>query len=215
MGVAEEKTPYALGLFGGTFDPPHNGHVAIVRFVLDAGIVDRVLVVPTGQPWLREDEPHASPRQRLEMARLAFSGIENAEVSDVEVERAGPTYTVDTIQQLRAGGVIQGRPLLILGEDSAQSLDRWHGIEELVGMCDLLVISRPGAPAANELPVDHPAWNARRVEGPMLEVSATEVRRRIAAGADVSDMSPPAVAAYVREHGIYTHEDSDQEKSTS
>lgn len=203
MGVTGDRTVERVGVFGGTFDPPHAGHVAIVTFVLSHGLVDKVLVIPTGQPWLRAGRPTASAGQRLEMARLAFSASPGVEVLDIEVERAGPTYTVDTLRELRAGGEDALRLVLILGADAAKSLAKWHECEQLLKMCELLIVGRPGEGGWRDLPVDHPARRATYVEGPLVEVSATEIRRRLAAAADVSGMMPDAVAAYVREHGLY------------
>jgi nicotinate-nucleotide adenylyltransferase len=190
-------------VFGGTFDPPHAGHIAVVKFVMSKRLVDHVLVIPAGQPWLRQNAPAASAADRLAMARIAFDGCEGVDVSDVEVTRDGPSYTVDTLGELVGDEHPLGRYVLILGMDSARSIPRWHRHEQLVGMCDLLIVGRPGERGPADLAAGHPARQAKYLEGPLAEVSATEVRRRIADGRDVSGMVPGGVAAYIREHGLY------------
>jgi nicotinate-nucleotide adenylyltransferase len=190
-------------VFGGTFDPPHAGHIAVVEFVLAERLVDRVLVIPAGQPWLRPGAPLAPAADRLAMVRIAFDGRASVEVSDTEVERDGPTYTVDTLEELTRGGEPSAHYLLILGMDSARGIPRWHRYEQLVDMCELLIVGRPGERGPLDLAPGHPARQAKYSEGPLVEVSATDVRRRLANGQDVSGMVPQGVAAYIREHGLY------------
>ncbi len=210
MGLGDEPRDPAdssgevrIGVFGGTFDPIHRGHLEVARAAARAADLEQVLLVPAGRPWLRESEPAASPQQRLEMTRLAARDDSLLDVSDVDVVRDGPTYSVDTLLDLRErygqGAVF----VLILGADSALTMDQWSRGDELSGLCEVLVIGRPGETWPSDLPPSHPASRAKYVKGPMLQVSATDLRERLAAGADVSDSLVAAVTDYIRENGLY------------
>ncbi len=192
-----------IGVFGGTFDPIHRGHIEIARFALGEAKLDLVLMIPAGQPWLREDQPIASPEQRLRMTELAVASEDGLEVSDVDVVREGETYSIDTLNDLRAEYGPSTEFVLILGADSALQTDRWNRADELSSMCKIFVIGRPGEDWQAELPESHPAHDATFIEGPMLDISATELRRQLAAGEDVSDSVSSAVERYIRQNRLY------------
>ncbi len=192
-----------IGVFGGTFDPIHRGHIETARFALEAGDLDLVLVIPAGHPWLRSRPPKASPEQRLEMTRLAVQDEDGLEVSDVDVVREGVTYTVDTLTDLQAQYGESAGLVLILGADSALQMHRWERASELRNLCSVLVIGRPGETWPGNLPEDHPAHGATFLEGPMIEVSATEIRARLAAGEGVGDSVPADVQRYIETNGLY------------
>ena len=205
MGLSvDHDSRHSIGVFGGTFDPIHNGHLAVAEFALKAARLDCVLLVPTGRPWLRASQPHASPVDRLRMAELAVEGRAGLLVSRVDVDRPGETYTVDTLRDLRREYGDGVDLALILGADSARSLPRWKQAAELPRMSKLVIIGRPGEDWRPEsLERGHPAALADYFEGPMAEVSATEIRRRLAAGEPVSGMMPDAVERYIRDQGLY------------
>lgn len=202
MGL-RSSTPRRLGVFGGTFDPIHNGHLAVARFALEHGGLENVLLVPAGQPWLRDGPPVASAENRLRMTELAVASETGLEVSDVDVAREGTTYTADTLADLRHqyGGEVEF--VLVLGSDSALQMDRWERAGELRDLCTVLVIGRPGERWPDDLPETHPAHDAKYLEGPMVDISATELREQLSAAADVSDSVPEPVLEHIKKHRLY------------
>jgi nicotinate-nucleotide adenylyltransferase len=196
-----ERLP--AGIFGGTFDPIHLGHVAVAEQAADALGLDRVLLVPAARPPHRRP-PEASPEDRLAMAQRAAAGHPRLEVSDVEVARPGPSYTVDTVRDLLSHD--PGRAwMLLLGWDAAREFGDWHEAPEIVSLVDVAVFNRagedapePGALAEVGLPL---STRILTVDSPLL--SADEIRARLAAGDDVSDAVDPEVLRYIRSHGLY------------
>lgn len=199
----QDRKPRRVGVFGGTFDPIHIGHVEVARFVLKAADLDVVLMVPAGIPWLRENAPGASPEHRLRMVELAIERIEGVELSRVDVDRSGETYTADTLSDLRQKHGPDDRFILVLGVDAAVSMDQWKRAGELADMCDVLVVGRPGERWNSELHAEHPASDAKFLEGPMIDVSATEIRKRLFAGEGLSGILPERVERYIRDNGLY------------
>lgn len=206
MGLSDSSAAskdQRIGVFGGTFDPIHSGHIQIAKFALEEGKLDLVLVVPAGNPWLRDDPPAASAEHRLRMTELAVADEKGLEVSDVDAVRDGETFTVDTLADLRAKYGAGTELVLILGADSALQMHRWQRADQLRNGCAILVIGRPGETWPEDLPESHPAHGAKYIEGPMLDVSATELRAKLAAGEGVGDSVPDEVERYIRENGLY------------
>ncbi|MFW6174329.1 MAG: nicotinate-nucleotide adenylyltransferase [Chloroflexota bacterium] len=193
-----------IGILGGTFDPPHNAHLAIARAAREHLGLDLVLFVPAATPWIKAGEREITPEEhRVEMTRLAVSDCPGFELSLVDVRRGGNSYSVDTITDLRCEYGPSAELFLLLGFDAVQEMDRWHRADELPAMCAIVAIGRPGARRPSELPEGHPGREAVLMEGPMLNVSATEVRRRVAEGQPVDSLLPAAVEAYIRDNGLY------------
>ncbi|NNF56623.1 MAG: nicotinate-nucleotide adenylyltransferase [Rhodothermaceae bacterium] len=193
-----------LALFGGSFNPPHLAHLAVAEAVADAVGLDQVCWMPAATPPHKQDDPTlASAEHRLAMARLAVEGNPRFVVSDLELRRGGTSYTVDTLRQLRAE-----RPdtdlYLIVGGDSLVDFPTWREPEAILGLARLLVYQRPGSDEAAVAP----AIRARTtlVEAPLLDLSGTMLRARIAAGRTVRYLVPEAVRAYIEAHGLYRHE---------
>jgi nicotinate-nucleotide adenylyltransferase len=179
-----------IGVFGGEFDPPHLGHLAVLRAARDQLHLDRVLVVPAGVP------PHRAASTtpagiRLEMAQQAFAGEPGVEVSSMEIERDGPSYTVDTLEQL----VPQGRIFLIIGADQLAALDSWHEADRIRELATLVAAPRDG------FPVD--PSEATPLEMPAVDISSRAVRDSLRAGRSAEDALDPAVANLIRTHGLY------------
>ena len=188
-----------LGLLGGTFDPPHIGHLVAAVSVGDALGLDEVWLVPNGDPWQKRDRRVTPATVRLEMARAAAADVPGVEVSDVEVRRPGPSFTIDTVHQLRAED--PGRDLVvIMGRDSALGLPTWERHEELLAMAALAVVDRAGVGTA--LP-ELPGAEVEIVPMRRIEVSSTELRRMVADGRPIVPLVPAAVADLVAEHGLY------------
>jgi nicotinate-nucleotide adenylyltransferase len=199
-----------IGILGGTFDPVHLGHLSIAKAAMDHAGLEQVLFIPAGQPRLRQAQPAASVSHRIEMVRLAIKGNPRFRVCDIEVRRPGPTYSVDTLEELsvRLG---PGTDLFfILGSDVLAQLDRWKNPQRVLTLCRLLVLDRPG-----QEDFDWPGFYSRvpEAEGrvqivaaPTVAVSATELRRRSSTGELLVGQAPDAVAQYIRQHGLYLKE---------
>ena len=204
------EAPSRIGILGGTFDPIHYGHLAIADAVRDALGLERVILIPAGRPWLKAGRRVADSAHRLAMARLGVAGRDGFEVSAMEVERSGPTYTVDTLTELRRELGDDAAPHLILGMDSIRELGRWREPERLFDLCRIVAVSRPDTPDVSpaELAREFPssAGKLTIARGPMLNISATEIRRRAAEGASISEFVPPGVERYILENGLYAPE---------
>ena len=189
-------------VFGGTFDPVHNGHIATARCMLKEMRADLVLVVPTGRPWLRSSPPCASPADRLHMVELATVDEPEIKVSDVDVVREKTTYSVDTIADLRKVYGDDCEYILAVGSDAAAELHRWHQYDELVRACRFAVIERPGAALDRNAVLPS---GATFVRGPMIDVSASEIRRTYAQGDldSAARLVPELAHRFIIEKGLY------------
>jgi nicotinate-nucleotide adenylyltransferase len=193
-----------IGVLGGTFDPIHHGHLALAEEARVALRLDTVLLVPAGQQPLKHGAHVASPHQRLEMAGLACENNPALAVSPVEVERPGPSYTVTTLEHLQAetGGELH----FILGADALADLHRWREADRVVELARLIAVGRPGYVAdlaALEARLPGVVGRVTLLEGPRLDISSSELRRRIAGGRPVRYLLPDAVIAYIEEHRLY------------
>lgn len=187
-----------LGIFGGTFDPPHVGHLVTAVNVRHALSLDLVLLVVAGSPWQKETSRRISPAQdRLAMVRAAVGDAEGIEVSSIEVDRPGPSYTIDTLTALRAQ-FPAAECFTILGEDAAALVPTWERYREVLALTRLVVVDRPGA--VSEVPAIA-EWI--RVEVPHLEVSSTDLRARFVDGRPLDYLVPPAVLRVAGERGLY------------
>ena len=208
-----------IGLVGGTFDPPHVGHLALARAARDAFALDEVRLVPTGRSWQKPDGG-ATAQQRLEMARRAIAGLpsdERLSVDDREVRRAGPTYTVDTLRELRAELGDAPALVLVVGSDQLRNLPSWHRWRELFELAHVAATQRErvaldalpaeleaelAARGADALP-DAPAGAIVLFRMPAVAVSATALRAQLGRGEPADGLSPPAVLDYIRSTGLY------------
>ena len=200
-------TPHRIGILGGTFDPIHFGHLAIAEAARDRLDLDRVILIPAGRPWLKSDQMVSAPEHRLAMARLAIEDRLGLEMSPIEVDRPGPTYTVDTLAELREELGSGVELYLVLGMDSVRELRRWRYPERLFDLCTVVAVSRPDSPDVSSAEIEDSftasRGRTRMVRGPMLDVSATDIRLRVSKGRPISDSVPPPVERYIREHGLY------------
>ncbi len=179
-----------IGVFGGQFDPPHNGHLAVVRAAGRQLGLDRLLVVPTPRPPHRP-EPETPAEVRFELARAAFAGEPGVEVSRVELDRAGPSYTADTLTALSAP---RRTLFLIVGADQLAALEGWERPDRVRELATIVVAGRPGAPRVDGVEV--------LVMEPVA-ASSSEIRERLARGDDISRLVPAAVAAAIERDGLY------------
>ncbi len=196
------------GILGGTFDPIHNAHLAIAEEVRWRLSLDEIIFVPAGCPRLKSASPLATPEQRLHMVRLAISGSPYYKLSTVEIERPGPSCSVDTVTELRKQLDKDGELYFILGQDNLAGLPRWREPERLVRMCRLVAVPRPGHPLpdleALEASVPSLAESLIRLDAPHIDISASNIRERVSQGLSIRHLVPEAVADYIVERGLYT-----------
>ncbi len=194
-----------LAILGGTFDPIHFGHLAIAAEVCWQLDVARVFFVPTAQQPLKAWKHIASAADRLAMVRLATADNPSFAVCDLEIERGGPSYTIDTMATLREQNP-GAEWTFVAGADVLRDLPRWHAIERLLDLCRFAIVTRPGHTLnLDQLYQALPAADGRITElGNLhLDISATELRERLARGAPVRYQMPDEVIEYIRDHGIY------------
>ena len=195
----QERNVPRIGVLGGTFDPPHFGHLAAALEVRHRLGLSRVLLVVANDPWQKSSRrPVTEARLRLEMVEAAVAGLDGLEASALEIDRGGESYTADTLAELRSrhpGAEL----LLVVGSDAAAGLDTWKRPDEIRELAGLLVVDRAGRPGWRP-----PAgWPAEVVEVPALDISSCDVRARFADGRPVEALVPPAVADVVRSRGLY------------
>jgi len=198
-----------LLLFGGTFDPPHVGHVLLPRLAMESTGAEAVIYLPAWLQPFKAGTPPTPGRHRLAMLRLAlrrhgWAEIWTDELTRGEVRPGEPTYMIDTVRRLREALGPGPTLRLLLGEDQLAGLDRWREIKALLSLADPVVVGRPGD-AADEPPpsLDDGRWGERRLATPRLEVSSTALRARRAAGLPLAGQVDPAVEDYIRRWSLY------------
>ena len=198
-----------VGILGGSFDPPHAGHLMIAREAQARVGLDSVLFIPAGEQWLKEGQDVAPAIDRLAMTHLLISSDPDFVVSDMEVTRPGPTYTVDTLRELRENLSSDREHYFILGEDSVADLPRWHNPQELVTLCRFIAMPRVDGAGRPDLTV---AYNAipglrERVtvleDAPRMDVSSSSIRDMLETGENLRGVVPEAVLKYITAHRLY------------
>jgi nicotinate-nucleotide adenylyltransferase len=182
-----------VGLFGGTFDPIHVGHLAIAQAALETADLARVIFIPSRRSPLKESGPAAPQEDRLAMVEAAVKGEPRFSVSRIELERAGPSYTVDTLEALRD----EGELFLILGSDALAKLSKWRSPDRIRELATLLVARRPGAPDPDA------ATGARSFDAPCLDISSRELRARASRGLSLRYLVPDDVWRHIASKGLY------------
>lgn len=209
--AGENKAPLdkslhrSIALLGGTFDPPHNGHLALAKGVADALGLDKVFLVPTGNPHFKLDAGVTSVEHRVAMTRLLAQDDGRLEVSLIEAEREGVTYTVDTLRELRRLHP-EARIYFIIGGDCAEHIMRWRNAAELARLCTVVAVSRAGYDlerAQVALEGCTLGFDVRYLCLDVPDVSSTEVRSRVSKGLSLEGMVPKAVEDYIRQTGLY------------
>ena len=211
LDMADVAAPSAVvagsvGIMGGTFDPIHHGHLVIAEEAREALGLERVVFMPAAMPPHKPGRPVTPAVDRLAMLQLAIKDNDAFEVGTVEIERGGPSFTVDTLAELAAGGV--GEPWLILSAEALASFPSWRRPDRILDLARLAVVPRGGYETLDE------AWvrahlpgredRFRFLPGPLLPISGSVVRRRAAAGRSVRYLVPDGVARYIADHSLYT-----------
>lgn len=196
-----------IGVLGGTFDPVHLGHIMIAKEAKEALELDDVLLIPAGQPMSRPNETVTSAKNRLEMLKLAIEGIPYLKISSIEIERKGPSYTADTIAEIRKKSGGGDELYFILGWDSLAQLPNWHEPAKIISMCTLVAVPRPGytKPRLRGLEGVLPGISKKVIflEKTKVDISATEVRELAARGESIEHVVPKPVAEYIKKNKLY------------
>lgn len=183
-----------FGLLGGSFDPIHHGHLIVARALRETLGLERLLLVPAGAQPFKHGRHGAAPTDRARMVELALDGEPGLAAEPLEVEREGPSYTVDTLRALRARHPEVGLTLVV-GSDAAVDLPRWRESEALAALADIVVFARPGVPV--------PSLGYRWVPVPQVDISATDIRARVRAGRSIRYLVPERVAEYIAAQRLY------------
>jgi nicotinate-nucleotide adenylyltransferase len=198
-------------LFGGTFDPIHYGHVRVGDCACEQIGADEIVFVPAKRSPHKESLPVADGAARFEMISLAIGGKNKFRVSDCELKRAEPSYTLDTVRHFRAEYGQETQIFWLVGADAVKDLAKWHGIRELIDECNLCVMFRAGFERPDFggfegfLGPQRVRQKLKRnvIETPLININSTEIREKLACGGDVSDMLEPKVLAYIQKNGLY------------
>ena len=204
------ESPRRIGILGGTFDPPHVGHLWLATLAADAIGLDRVLFMPAAQPPHKPGEGMASAADRLLMTRLAIAGDEAFELTLIEMERSGPSYTIDSVVELRRLYGDDAELFLLMAADSLAQIDAWRQPDELLERIEWVVGPRPGVAlpdrSALEERFGERASRIHLLGGPSLDVSSTAIRDRVAAGHAIRYLVPRGVEELIVDRGLYRRE---------
>ncbi len=193
-----------IGLYGGAFDPPHLAHQALAQAAITQHRLDRLIVMPTGQAWHKSRALTVAPH-RLEMAQLAFADVPAAQIDARETQRSGPTYTIDTLLQLKSE-FPEAELFVLVGQDQLDSFTQWHRYAEILQIATLLVALRAdsmpaSAPKGLKNPVKIPHLT---ISMPSMPTSASAIRAHVASGQRIDHLVKPSVARYIAEHRLYS-----------
>ena len=197
-----------FGILGGTFDPIHLGHLIVAEEARVGRDLQQVIFVPAGQPRLKGEEPQATAEQRLRMVELAVASNPHFRVVRNEVDRSGPTYTVDTLAELQRELGPDVTLCFILGLDALGQFHRWKDPERIIEMCELVIVNRPGFQNSDILDdqlARYPAIGSRisLLNIPRMDISSTNIRQRAAQGGSLRYLVPQPAADYAREQRLY------------
>jgi len=199
-----------IGVLGGTFDPIHIGHLKVAEEVTARLNLSEIIFMPAGQPWLKINNAISPAEHRLEMVRLAIAGKTNFKLSTMEVDRPGPTYTVDTMAELSRKLGSDDELFFILGWDNLTQLPQWREPSRLIKLCRLVAIPRVDFPEPDLASLDAaiPGLSRRVIllQKPRIDVNASEIRRMVAQGLSIHNLVPEPVEKYIKEHKLYAGE---------
>lgn len=208
LGLEDPDETYRLGIFGGTFDPVHVGHLAAAERVREQAHLDAVVFMPAGVPVFKLDQKVSKGEERLDMCRLATAGNPRFDVSDIEVRRAGNTYTYETLRELRAHFPANVELFFIAGADAIITLGKWRNAFELTQLAHFIAMTRPGyslEEAERGVYVDGVRLDVEFMEVPGLNISSSYVRECVERNSTIRYIVPDAVREYIERHGLYRH----------
>ena len=202
-----------VGILGGTFDPIHIAHLIIAEEARVQLGLEEVVFIPAGQPWLKADQPVSSANLRMEMVRIAIASNPSFQVSSIEVDRPGPTYTLDTLVALREGWGREAELHFILGTDALQDMPRWKEPNRILELCTPVVFTRPEYETVSHTRLEEAlpgiTKKLRVLRDPQIGVSGTEIRRRVAGGTSIRYLVPEGVDRFIMDNCLYRKEEAD------
>src|SRR5579859_4834161 len=205
--IPSDSEPRRIGVLGGTFDPPHIGHLWLAALAADELGLDRVLFMPAAQPPHKRSQPVSRAAHRLLMTRLAITGDPLLELSLIEIERAGPSYTVESLLELREIYGSDARLFLVMAADSLAAIDTWREPDRILTLAEWAVAPRPGTVTPQRDTLDarfgEAASRIHLLDGPGLDVSSSEIRRRVASGRAIRYLVPRAVEELIVDRQLY------------
>jgi nicotinate-nucleotide adenylyltransferase len=202
--IDKAERPFRLGLFGGTFDPIHVGHLHIAECAWEQFSLDGVLFIPTGQPVRKLAAGPSAAEDRLAMLKAAIAGNERFDVSRIEIERVGTTYTVDTLRAIRARHGDRVRMFFIVGSDAAADINTWKDAEEIAASVTLLSAKRTiPQDSGRSLSHNGESFDIRHIDSRLIDVSSRELREWVRQGRSIHYLVPDVTNAYIREQRLY------------
>ena len=193
-----------IGVMGGTFDPVHHGHLVAASEVAQVFTLDEVVFVPTGQPWQKDDRKVSASEDRYLMTVIATASNPRFSVSRIDIDRGGPTYTIDTLRDLRAERGDEAELFFITGADALAQIMSWQDVNELFKLAHFVGVTRPGHRLTGDgLPED----NVSLVEVPALAISSTDCRQRVARGEPIWYLVPDGIVQYIAKRRLYRRSD--------
>ena len=193
-----------LGVMGGTFDPIHNGHLLTAEEAAVQFGLDEVVFVPTGHPWMKEQKEVSAPEHRYLMSVIATASNPRFSVSRIEIDRAGPTYTVDTLRELKGLDGDEVDLFFVTGADAMLEILQWKDPEEILALAHFIAATRPGYDLTRfeaEAPTRHPNVSVMNI--PALAISSTDIRKRVGEGRPIRYLVPEGVESYIEKAGLY------------
>lgn len=193
-----------LGVMGGTFDPIHNGHLLTAEEAAVQFGLDEVVFVPTGHPWMKEQKEVSAPEHRYLMSVIATASNPRFSVSRIEIDRAGPTYTVDTLRELKGLDGDEVDLFFVTGADAMLEILQWKDPEEILALAHFIAATRPGYDLTRfeaEAPTRHPNVSVMNI--PALAISSSDIRKRVGEGRPIRYMVPEGVKSYIEKAGLY------------
>ncbi|MBN1457576.1 MAG: nicotinate (nicotinamide) nucleotide adenylyltransferase [Sedimentisphaerales bacterium] len=199
-----------LILFGGTFDPVHRGHIQVARYSFEKICADKLIFVPAKRSPHKGNFPVASGEHRLNMLSIAAESIDNFVVSDLELERPDPSYTIDTVTAFKEKYGKETQIFWLIGADTVEDLPKWHRIKDLIDACNLSVMYRAGFKKP-DFTVFREHLGENRIDKlgkhvistPLVDISSTEIREKLSRGVDVCDLLESDVIRYIRQNNLY------------
>ncbi len=193
-----------IGVMGGTFDPIHHGHLVAASEVAQVFTLDEVVFVPTGQPWQKDDRKVSPSEDRYLMTVIATASNPRFSVSRIDIDRGGPTYTIDTLRDLRVERGDEAELFFITGADALAQIMSWQDVNELFALAHFVGVTRPGHRLTGDgLPED----NVSLVEVPALAISSTDCRQRVANGEPIWYLVPDGIVQYIAKRRLYRRSD--------